>query len=419
MPALPDALSAPAPAPRDPRPAAPPSHGDDGSADRPFASLLDDAAEPEGDADMEAKPRKGGAPASADAALAAVLPWLAGPPPQTPAPPDGTATGSAPALTAAVPAPAVPPPTPPTSEPTTQAPAQAAAAQPSSPQPPVPPAAAPQPAAPAETAPQADAAPPPTTPQTAPPLPVAPTAEAPRPTPPSAPERKAATDAAAPATPDATHTPTPSATLNPAAMTGNGQTGNQPGNGQPGNGQPGGNPPSPAPDAASAAAPADTLPPLPPAQAASHYAATVAEHAAATRAPTPSAQLAAPLVRVAEAGGGEFQIDLSPADLGHVRVIAEVTDGRIALSVQAEHADTLALLRRDVHQLERALAGAGFELDGASLQFSLRGDEQPRGFAGSHPDGGGRRTAWFEEPATPAPPERAAVLIDGIVDVTV
>ncbi|HYD69566.1 flagellar hook-length control protein FliK, partial [Azospirillum sp.] len=413
-----DALSAPAPAPRDPRPAAPPSRDDGTAADRPFASLLDEAAEPESDADADAKPRKGGAPASADAALAAVLPWLAGPPPQPPTPPDGTATDSAPALTAAAPTPAAPPLTPPTSEPATQAPAQLAAAQPAGPQPPVPPTAAPQPAAPAEAAPQADAAPPPTTPQTAPPLPAATATEAPRPTAPSAPERKATTDAAAPTTPDATNTPTPSPALNPAAMTGNGAGNGQTGN-QPGNGQPGGNPPSPAPDAVSTAAPTDALPPLPPAQAASHYAATVAEHAAATRAPTPSAQLAAPLVRVAEAGGGEFQIDLSPADLGHVRVVAEVTDGRIALSVQAEHADTLALLRRDVHQLERALAGAGFELDGASLQFSLRGDEQPRGFAGSHPDGGGRRTAWFEDPAAPTPPERAAVLIDGIVDVTV
>jgi Flagellar hook-length control protein len=164
-----------------------------------------------------------------------------------------------------------------------------------------------------------------------------------------------------------------------------------------------------------------------PAHAAAHYAARPADDGAAR---LPAAQLANPLVRVVENGGGEFRIDLMPDDLGPVRVVAEVHGGRVALNIQAEHADTLSLLRRDIHHLERALSDAGFELDGGTLQFSLRGDDQPRGFAsfgqglggqGSGDQGtGGNRAVWREDAAQAAPlPERAAVPVDGLVDITV
>ncbi|AWK88259.1 flagellar hook-length control protein FliK [Azospirillum thermophilum] len=203
------------------------------------------------------------------------------------------------------------------------------------------------------------------------------------------------------------------------------------GNGQ--GGQPG--QPAPAREAMAAAQPfqpvataVDGFPALS-AHAASHYSATVAEHAAAAR--PPASQIASPLLRVVETGGGEFRIELTPPDLGHVRVVAEVTDGRVSLNVQAENADTLNLLRRDLHHLERALSGAGFELDGGTLQFSLRGDDQSRGFAGlgqgqgqgagqgSGQDAGGRPFIPREDPVQAAAAERATILIDGLVDVTV
>ncbi|MBK1840845.1 flagellar hook-length control protein FliK [Azospirillum sp. YIM B02556] len=156
-----------------------------------------------------------------------------------------------------------------------------------------------------------------------------------------------------------------------------------------------------------------------PAQAATHYAAAAASGRAATAHSPAMAQLAAPLVRVAESGGGEFHIDLAPAELGRIRVVAEVSDGKVSLTVQAEQADTLALLRRDLTQLERALGDAGLSLDSSSLQFSLQGDGQSRGFAA--PDRGGNSGGWrVPAEAVPEPvADRPLRPIDGLVDVTV
>ena len=203
-------------------------------------------------------------------------------------------------------------------------------------------------------------------------------------------------------------------------------------------------PGQPAPDAAPAFAGRDLAPPvsaLPgpgsgdaaatgfeavptlPAQAATHYAAAAASGRAATAHSPAMAQLAAPLVRVAESGGGEFHIDLAPAELGRIRVVADVSDGKVSLTVQAEQADTLALLRRDLTQLERALGDAGLSLDSSNLQFSLQGDGQSRGFAA--PDQGGSSGGWrmqaeaVPEPATEFVTDRPLRPIDGLVDVTV
>lgn len=164
----------------------------------------------------------------------------------------------------------------------------------------------------------------------------------------------------------------------------------------------------------------EALPTLP-AQAATQYAAAAASGRAATAHSPAMAQLAAPLVRVLESGGGEFHIDLAPAELGRIRVVADVSDGKVSLAIQAEQADTLALLRRDLQQLERALGDAGLSLDNASLQFSLQEDGQSRGFAA--PDQGRAAAGWRAEDRPEASPEPVADRpmrpIDGLVDVTV
>lgn len=185
-------------------------------------------------------------------------------------------------------------------------------------------------------------------------------------------------------------------------------------------------PPVPAPPTAgsgdAAATGFEAVPTLP-AQAATHYAAAAASGRAATAHSPAMAQLAAPLVRVAENGGGEFHIDLAPAELGRIRVVADVSDGKVSLTIQAEQADTLALLRRDLTQLERALGDAGMSLDSSNLQFSLQGDGQSRGFAA--PDQGGGSGGWrvqveaVPEPAAEAVADRLLRPIDGLVDVTV
>lgn len=142
--------------------------------------------------------------------------------------------------------------------------------------------------------------------------------------------------------------------------------------------------------------------------------------------PAAATQVAEQLVRVVQPGRNQFQIDLTPAELGRVRIEADVTEGRVTLLVQAERAETLDLLRADVRVLERALGDAGLKFDPASVQFSLRGDDQPRGFTMSgggaqdrHRDGGdggpGGRRPDAGDPAA----EPVRVAIDGIVDLIV
>lgn len=174
----------------------------------------------------------------------------------------------------------------------------------------------------------------------------------------------------------------------------------------------------------------EALPP-PAAQAATQYAAAgnAFPAQAPVRPPVPAQQLADPLVRVAQTGGGTFRIELKPAELGRVQVEADVSEGQVRLKLQAERADTLDLLRADVRHLERALGDAGLRLDGASVHFSLRNDDGARGFAGfgggtgpgAGAGGGDRQPARHgsgpEQP--PSRPEPSAVPLDGLVDVTV
>ncbi len=428
MPALPDALAPPPPRPV--RPAETPSpRGEEDPSGTPFADLLDEA-DPADDAaaDDETKPPKGGAPASADAALAALLPFLAPPPPPVPttvitgaavtAPPQGdgaavpvdgasalaalASAAKAEAATAAVAPKGSDAVSTAAATPTAVADPQGAAIPVAVPTPDLVAAAPPDNAIPtaALSVPTASSAP-------------AKLADKPVPKPGDAMPAAAAPDAGAP---DAT------AQAAVSAAPGAGNSGNN-GNGAGANA--GGQRPSPAPEVALAAqAHADAVSPATiatvPAHAVAHYAASPVEGTQAPR--VPAAQLAQPLVRVVEAGGGEFRIDLAPDDLGPVRVVAELHAGRVALTIQAEHADTLSMLRRDIHHLERALNDAGFELDGGTLQFSLRGDDQPRGFTSSRQESGGQggpRAAWREDAVPAVPAERGAVLRDGLVDISV
>ncbi|TWA66612.1 flagellar hook-length control protein FliK [Azospirillum brasilense] len=438
MPSLPDVIAAPPPRPaRSAEATAAPSTGAPGEREAsgtPFADLLDDAAERGGagtggdqadSSDQSGGAQTGGAPAGADAALAALLPLLSAPPPATV--PGLADSGLVPeALPAANGLPLVPPvATPPAETATAPQPAVPAqlAAQPAA-QPPA--AALAAAAGPAIPGAPPDGMTPEATADSAPPAAPAVPSPASNAKPDSAPLFQAA-ESVAPAKADAPQAPSPQLQQTMAQAGGNaafnGGTGQNPGQGQ-GRGNPAG------PEALSVlSSPADPggAPPLssalapPAAHAAAHYAAHPGDPAAAR---LPAAQVAGQLVRVVEAGGGEFHIDLKPEELGPVRVVAELSGARVNLHVQAESPETLALLRRDIHHLERALSDAGFELDSGTLNFSLRGDGEPRGFAFSGQGDGGRgdgpgRAFRPAEPIGALPPERAARPIDGLVDISV
>lgn len=103
----------------------------------------------------------------------------------------------------------------------------------------------------------------------------------------------------------------------------------------------------------------------------------------AAQPPTPYApladQLSLGLARALNTNRGHVAFDLQPAELGKVSVKVEIhDDGRVVASLTADRPETLNLLRRDAHVLERGLQDAGYMTDGGSLNFNLRGEAQQR-----------------------------------------
>ncbi len=76
-------------------------------------------------------------------------------------------------------------------------------------------------------------------------------------------------------------------------------------------------------------------------------------------------------------GAESVRIKLYPAELGQIDVDMKVDeDGKTSIRVIAERPEALDALRRDSHELERALREAGVKTESGGLEFSLRGDGQ-------------------------------------------
>lgn len=131
--------------------------------------------------------------------------------------------------------------------------------------------------------------------------------------------------------------------------------------------------------------------------------------------PSPPAarQVASVAVALAFAPGPSngFSLSLEPAALGRVEVRVQRDGDSHSVRVTAERPETLALLQRDRHELDRGLAEAGLRVDPAGISFSLDtpdqgaggfgGDSAP-GHRGSSP-GGAARLPVPEREASPPP----------------
>jgi hypothetical protein len=122
-------------------------------------------------------------------------------------------------------------------------------------------------------------------------------------------------------------------------------------------------------------------------------------------------------VSLALGSDDSLSLTLDPVELGRVEVsIARGAEAHVSL--RAERPETLALLQRDRAELERALAGAGFGLEGRgpSLSFGLGfgpGGDDRRDRRPAARDGGGPRAA----PAAPAHAlHQAAPTARGLID---
>jgi flagellar hook-length control protein FliK len=90
-------------------------------------------------------------------------------------------------------------------------------------------------------------------------------------------------------------------------------------------------------------------------------------------APVPLESLAVEIAVRAQAGRNRFEIRLDPPELGRIDVRLDIDrSGQVTSRLVVERAETLDVLRRDAHQLERALQDAGLKTSDNSLQFSLR-----------------------------------------------
>jgi flagellar hook-length control protein FliK len=83
--------------------------------------------------------------------------------------------------------------------------------------------------------------------------------------------------------------------------------------------------------------------------------------------------LALQIAVTAQSGRSRFEITLDPAELGRIDVRIDVDrHGQISSHLTVEKPETLAMLRQDAPQLQRALDNAGFKTGDNGLQFSLR-----------------------------------------------
>ena len=137
------------------------------------------------------------------------------------------------------------------------------------------------------------------------------------------------------------------------------------------------------------AAPAQAAPPEPdarlvaslpqPLPASGTIAAAQLTATVATGAPVPLKDLAVEIAVTAAAGNSRFNIRLDPAELGRIDVQMDVDKhGRVTSHLTVERPETLAMLRQDAPQLQRALEQAGLKTGDGGLQFSLRDDQSSK-----------------------------------------
>lgn len=118
-------------------------------------------------------------------------------------------------------------------------------------------------------------------------------------------------------------------------------------------------------------------------------------------------QVTVQIQRSVKDGDGSISMQLRPEELGRIDIKLDIgKDGMVNATITAERPQTLELLQRDSHTLERALQDAGLQTNSDSLNFGLRGDggqgysqqqqqqqyqQQYQGNAGGNGTGGGQR----------------------------
>lgn len=107
--------------------------------------------------------------------------------------------------------------------------------------------------------------------------------------------------------------------------------------------------------------------------------------AVATGIAVPLNGLAIQIAANAQSGRSRFDIRLDPAELGRIDVRLDVDrHGQVTSHLVVEKPETLAMLRQDAPQLQRALEDAGLKTGSNGLQFSLRDQSSGNNGGGDH-----------------------------------
>jgi flagellar hook-length control protein FliK len=137
----------------------------------------------------------------------------------------------------------------------------------------------------------------------------------------------------------------------------------------------------------------------------------------------PAEQVGVAINRMIKSGTTQFEIQLSPAELGKVDIKLEISqDGLVRATVTADNPAAYAALQKDAGNLEKILQQAGLETDANSLSFNLReGDTQRQQQEANQNSPGWKR--WNENADTVDQGEQAQlayyVATPGRVDVMV
>lgn len=124
---------------------------------------------------------------------------------------------------------------------------------------------------------------------------------------------------------------------------------------------------------------------------------------AATSALVPLNGLALQIAVTAQSGNSRFEIRLDPAELGRIDVRIDVDrHGQLTSHLTVEKPETLAMLRQDAPQLQRALDNAGFKTGDGGLQFSLRDQSSSGQNSGNEAGRNAQRLIISEDDSVPA-----------------
>ena len=116
----------------------------------------------------------------------------------------------------------------------------------------------------------------------------------------------------------------------------------------------------------------------------------------------PLSGLAVEIAVTAQSGKSRFEIRLDPAELGRIDVRLDVDrHGQVTSHLTVEKPETLAMLRQDAPQLQRALEDAGLKTGDGGLQFSLRDQSSSGQNSGNETGRNAQRLIIREEQTVP------------------